>query len=104
MKRTIIKLAQQTLRAGQERGITRRAPAEDHLLMDGLFRELSLSYEAQKPIMEVIDEAVEESGVRGVLVGAHGLVRRHRDHGRRPAGAGVRNDPLAGMGGRARSD
>ena len=54
--------------------------------------------------MEVIDEAVEESGVRGVLVGPYDLVRRHRDHDGRPAGAGIRNDPLARMGGRAGPD
>ena len=32
------------------------------------------------------------------------LVRQHRDHDGRPAGAGIRNDPLARMGGRAGPD
>ena len=58
----------------------------------------------EAPIMEVIDEAVEESGVRGVLVGPYDLVRRHRDHDGRPAGAGVRDDRLARMGGLAGAD
>src|SRR5689334_21422780 len=78
--------------------------AKDHLSVDGLFPRLSLSYEAGKPIMEVIDEAVEESAVCSVLVGPYDLVRRHRDHDGRPAGAGIRNDPLARVGGRAGPD
>src|SRR6266536_5818477 len=96
-------LSQHRLPSGQEGNIVIDI-TEDHLSVDGLFPSLSLSCEAGKPIMEVIDEAVEESAVCGVLVGPYDLVRRHRDHDGRPAGAGIRNDPLARMGGCAGPD
>src|SRR5262245_32829108 len=47
-----------------------------YLYMD-CFADCLYRMKLETPIMEVIDEAAEEPGVRGVLDGAHGLVRRH---------------------------
>ena len=97
MKSASNEFGQQTLLAGQKKGIIPRDSSKIIFRYMDCRADCLYRMKLEAPIMEVIDEAVEESGVRGVLVGADDLVRRHRDHRGRPAGAGVRDDRLARM-------